>query len=136
MTALTLALRKKLQPDESAEQRAVIAWAASLEPRHPELALLYAIPNAGGYKGGYRSNVALVVQSKRMGVRSGVPDLHLPVARSGYHGLWLELKRQLGGKVSPEQTWWLEALRKQGHYAEVCRGAAEAITILTDYLTR
>mgnify|MGYP004433785991 CR=1 FL=1 len=29
---------------------------------------------------------------KRQGVKAGVPDLHLPVARGGYNGLYIELK--------------------------------------------
>lgn len=131
---MTRAVRMKLQPQESQEQIAVMRWAASMTDRHPELSLLYAIPNAGGLKGGFKSNVALVMQSKRMGVRSGVPDLHLPVARGGYHGLWLELKRQIGGAVSTEQRWWHGELRKQGHHVEVCPGAEPAIVALADYL--
>lgn len=43
---------------------------------------------------------------------AGFPDL---VLVHGVHGvLWRELKREKGGRVSPEQETWLEALRNAG----------------------
>jgi len=125
---LTRAVRMKLQPNEEQEQMAVMRWAALMTDTHPELSLLHAIPN------GARTSMSVAKRLKATGLRAGVPDLHLPVAREVYHGLWLELKRQLGGKVSPEQHWWHEALAEQRHCVRVCRGAEEAIRAITDYL--
>lgn len=64
---------------------------------------------------------------KRAGVRPGYPDLLLDVARGGYHGLRIELKApraELGRapKLSPEQSAWIEWLRKQNYRAVVCEG--------------
>lgn len=52
------------------------------------------------------------------GLKSGVPDLCLPVARSGYHGLYIELK---AGKNKPtdNQLAWLEVLEAQGYKTAV-----------------
>lgn len=58
----------------------------------------------------------------------------LPVARKGYHGLAIELKRKVGGKLSTEQAQWLDALNAQGWYAVVCKGATESIRLLQAYL--
>jgi hypothetical protein len=69
-----------------------------------------------------------------MGVKSGVPDLFLPVPRGKYHGLWIEMKRTEDGKVSENQKWWIGALNKLGYRAEVCYGAEQAIKLLTEYL--
>lgn len=120
-------------PSEHAEQVAVMRWAAVAEARYPELALLYAIPN------GARTSIGTARKLKAEGLRSGVPDLCLPVARgidhtAVWHGLYVELKRQRGGSVSAEQKQWHDALRQQGYRVEVCKGAEAAITTITAYL--
>ena len=71
---------------------------------------------------------------KAEGMRSGVPDLFLPVARKGYHGMFIELKRRRGGVVSKDQQQWIDDLREQGYHAIVCRGFDEAKEQLTEYL--
>jgi hypothetical protein len=113
-------------PTESAEQQALFEWAAIQGNMTPELSLLYHIPN-----GGYRSK-AEAGRFKAEGVKSGVPDVCLPVARGGFHGLYIELKRRKGGKVTHEQEKWIKLLSKQGYIAIAVRGwekAAEAIMI-------
>ena len=115
-------------PLEDAEQRIIFRWAAMETAAHPELGLLYAIPNGG--KRAIKTAIAL----KAQGVKSGVPDMCLPVARGGYHGLYIELKRQKGGVVSETQKSWITALAEQGYKAVVCRGADEAIRTIKEYL--
>ena len=95
-------------PLEDAEQRAIFQWAAMGTAARPELGLLYAMPSGG--KRAVKTAIAL----KAQGVKSGVPDMCLPVARNGYHGLYIELKRQKGGTVSETQKSWLTALAEQG----------------------
>ena len=70
-----------------------------------------------------------------MGVKPGVPDLYLPIKRGEYYGLFVELKRQKGGVVSPYQRYWLQKLRAEGYAAEVCRGCNDAQGIILSYLT-
>ena len=77
----------------------------------------------------------LAARLKAAGVKSGVPDICLPVPRAGYHGLYIELKRQKGGRISPEQTEWIDALIKQGYCAAVCRGWEAAREEILRYLT-
>ena len=115
-------------PLEDAEQRIIFQWAAMETAAHPELGLLYAIPNGG--KRAIKTAIAL----KAQGVKSGVPDMCLPVSRGGYHGLYIELKRQKGGVVSETQKSWLTALAEQGYKAVVCKGAEEAIRTIKEYL--
>ena len=69
-----------------------------------------------------------------MGVKAGVPDLFLPVARGAYHGFFIEMKRETGGKVSPEQKEWHQRLIGQGYAVMVCHGCEEAVSALNDYL--
>jgi len=115
-------------PTESAEQKALFQWAACLSKRYPELCLLHAIPN-----GGFRHK-ATAGRLKAEGVKAGVPDVCLPVPRGGYHGLYVELKRQKGSKTSEKQETWLDALSKQGYCATVCKGWHEASETILQYL--
>ena len=115
-------------PRESAEQEALMDWANRASRKWPELALLYHIPN-----GGSRNEIE-AAHLRRQGVKSGVPDLCLPVARGGCHGLYIELKRRQGGRVSPSQSAWLMALNAQGYAAVVCCGLDEAIEAIEGYL--
>ena len=115
-------------PLEEIEQEHVFLWASMEERAYPELAMLYAIPNGG--KRAIKTAVAL----KKQGVKRGVPDMCLPVSRGGYHGLYIELKRQKGGVVSETQKSWIAALNTQGYKAIVCHGAEEAIEQIRGYL--
>ena len=91
-------------PSESTEQTRLFQWARMQQGRWPELRLLYHIPN-----GGSRHRLE-AIHMKQQGVRAGVPDLCLPVARAGCHGLYVEMKRLKGGRVSPEQLAWMEVI--------------------------
>lgn len=128
-------LARAAVPTEHQEQTKLFQWCELAKAKYPALSLLFAIPNAGGYKGGYGSNVRLVMRAKREGVRKGVPDLMLPVALGGYHGLFVELKRVEGGAISSEQTAWHVELREQGYRVEVCKGWDSARDVLVQYLT-
>lgn len=116
------------EPTEEQEQRTLCQWARMQECRWPELALMYHIPN-----GGSRQRIE-AAKLKGLGVKSGVPDICLPVPRGGQHGLYIELKRRKSGRVSPEQLQWLEALAAQGYTAAVCCGCDQAIAMIGRYL--
>jgi hypothetical protein len=108
-------------------QSHVIRWAREMAQLYPELALLHAIPNQ-------RKNTAAGrIYMWREGLESGVPDLDLPVARNGWHGLRIEMKTEKG-KVTDNQRWWLDELGKQGYLAVVCRSIYEAQNTILDYL--
>ena len=113
---------------ESQEQQLLFEWAALSAGRWPELALMYHIPN-----GGSRSK-AEAGRFRAEGVKAGVPDICLPAARGGYHGLYIELKRVKGGRVSPAQQGWIAALRDQGYCACVCKGWDDAAHVIKKYL--
>ncbi len=112
---------------ESNEQISLFEWCEYSLGKYPELKLLFHVPN-----GGYRST-ATAGRMKAEGVKAGVPDLFLPVARQGYHGLFIEMK---AGRNKPTvyQTQWLENLSVQGYLAVVCYGWEEAAKVLTEYL--
>lgn len=60
---------------EATEQERVINWATFYAKDFPELDLLHHIPNGGS------RNQLEAANLKRQGVKAGVPDFCLPVAR-------------------------------------------------------
>lgn len=114
---------------EARQQALVIKWSQqpAVRQQWPELAMLHHIPN-----GGSRDPIE-GKHLKQQGVKPGVPDLCLPVARGGYHGLYIEMKTE-SGRTTEEQEWWGEKLMEQ-HYAwEVCHGWKSAVRVLEWYL--
>jgi hypothetical protein len=113
--------------DEHGEQVALIDWCSLHIKQAPELELIFAIPS-----GGHRHKKT-AGKLKAEGVKAGVPDLFLPVARLGFHGLWIEMKVK-GGRIRPVQFWWLEQLVEQGYMHQVCWSFEEARDLLMAYL--
>jgi len=116
-------------PTEHEEQKALFEWASLRLSIYPELEMLFAIPNAGA---GAQSGQA--GKMKAEGVKAGVPDTFLAVARKGYHGCFIEMKRIAGSTVEPEQTEWLFNLNAQGYYTAICKGCEQAQKVLVAYL--
>ena len=118
-------------PLEHEEQANLIEWAFAQRSTIPELKLLFAIPNQGA---------ARLKNLQTEGVMRGVLDLFLAKPHwydsdDGrgyclYFGLFIEIKRRKGGKISPEQYAWIAALSAEGYGAVVCRGADEARTAI------
>lgn len=88
---------------------------------------VYHIPNEG------KRSVYYAQKLKRSGLRAGVPDLCIPVARGGFHGLYIEMKAK-GGKVTPKQREWIGLLRAQGMAVYVCYGAENARRLVDAYM--
>ena len=121
---------KVLIPHEDIEQGLLMEWTSYQIGRFPELALLFHIPNEAGTR-----TIRDTMRLKKLGVKAGVPDLFLPVARWGWHGLFIEMKRQKGGRVSEAQQEWRNSLVDQGYLVRVCNGFDEAKKSLLLYLT-
>ena len=113
---------------EHDEQVSLFQWAAHMSGKYPELRLMYAIPN-----GGLR-NTVVARKLKAEGVKAGVPDIFLPAARGGYHGLYIEMKRAKGGTESAEQKDFRELMISEGYKAVVCRGWVKAKDEIESYL--
>jgi len=112
---------------EHDEQVKLFQWAAYRLGVYPELALMHAIPNGG------QRNIVVAAKLKAEGVKSGVPDVCLPVARGGYHGLYLELKHGRN-KATAEQSYWLDRLIAQGYRAVVVHEFEGARAAILEYL--
>lgn len=118
----------RFQASEHDEQVSLFQWAAMQHGKYPELALMFAVPN-----GGLR-NATVAAKLKAEGVKPGVPDIFLPVARGGYHGLFIEMKRIRGGKLSTEQALWITELLEQRYAVYKCEGWVKAKECIEQYL--
>ena len=100
---------------EHQEQKLFVKW---FELQYPKVKI-FAIPNGGN------RNVITATMLKAEGVRKGVPDLFIPEWL-----LWIEMKRVKGGKLSPEQSDWIDYLNGCGYTAVVANGFDEAKAVV------
>lgn len=135
----TRARRLIAQPTEEAEQVSLIRTLLGpvrpgedrrpgdgMTGQHPELLLLYSVPNARIGKGAGG-------RMKATGQLRGMCDLVLPVMRGPFIGLYVELKRP-GEKSRPEQRRVQVALKEQGHCVVEAHGAADGAAVILGYL--
>ncbi|SDI56128.1 VRR-NUC domain-containing protein [Pseudomonas abietaniphila] len=134
MTALKLktskprAVRTPRVDREGLEQAALLA---ELKARHPEAwEHIHHVPNGG------QRHKAVAAKLKAQGVKAGIPDLVLTMARGGYFGLYLEFKATPpnDAPVSPSQHACIRRLNEQGYLAIVCRGHFDAMEHIRAYL--
>jgi len=120
--------RAKSVDREGLEQAALLK---EVTLRYPTAAkLIYHVPN-----GGHRHKL-VAIKLKEQGVKAGVPDLVLPMARGGYFGLYIEFKAMppFDAPVSASQDAYIQALTEQGYLAIVCRGHIDALEAIRAYL--
>lgn len=115
-------------PTEHTEQVALMIWARSRSRTVPAWGNLFAIPNGGA------RHLLTAKRLKAEGTSAGVPDLFLAWPAGGRPGLFVEMKRAKGGRVSPEQTVWQDRLLAAGYAVSVCHGFDEARRTIDAYL--
>jgi hypothetical protein len=104
-------------PTEDQEQLRVVAYLEALKLQGKVLMFTAHADNM-------KTNIVTAVKAKRMGKRSGYPDLTIVTKKTV---LYIELKRVKGGVVSEAQKEWIEAFKSSGSVkAWVCKGFEEA----------
>ena len=111
-------------PYEEEEQAAVVQW---LRTCRPDIHF-FAVPNGG------KRHPKTARALKAAGVSPGVPDLCFPHPREIFHGLYVEMKRRVGGRVDPDQAIWIEFLKGQNYCVGVARGYDEAVQLIEAYM--
>ncbi len=126
---------KVIVPTEATERQALIAGAMLHQGAWPELALLVGIHNELPFiRGAVGNRFTFFRYLKTMGYKKGLPDLFFPVARHGFFGLWIEVKRVKGSTVSTEQSWWHETLTTMGYDVYVTYGFQPGLDHLLWYV--
>ena len=115
---------------EHQHQVALFQWAKTAMVAHPELEAMYAIPNGG------QRNKIVAAKLKAEGVKAGMPDICLPVARGSYHALYVELKapKPHKSKVQENQRDKMELLESHGNACHIAYGWNEARIAIMAYL--
>lgn len=116
---------QNMKRGETTEQITLFNWANNNLHALPCLALMYHVPNEGK-----RTNGAVL---KAAGMKSGVPDVVLPVPCNGFHGLYLEMKYGKN-KTTAEQEAFMTMLRQQGYKTAVAYGFEDAKAEILAYL--
>lgn len=94
----------------------------------PEVQGIFAIPN-----GGHRNKV-VAAKLKAEGVKKGVLDICVPIARKNYHGLYIEMKYG-NNTLTPEQIWFKQFFEKQGYLTQVFYDSEKAFRFIVNYIT-
>jgi hypothetical protein len=106
-------------PTEHQEQVGFVNW---FRGRFPHV-LIFAIPN------GEKRAISVAKRLKAEGVSPGVPDLFVPE-----WGLWIEMKRATGGRLSAEQKDMITYLEGIGQKVIVGKGAGAASRQVLEWL--
>ena len=116
---------------EDSQQMALMCWCnlAEIKAHYPQLKWLFHVPNGGA------RDKREGAKFKAMGVKRGVPDLHLVWASGSRLGLIIELKNNKG-VLSIEQSEWLAHYYSQGYKAIVCYGWESARDEIIKYLEK
>lgn len=120
---------QNMKANETTEQIKLFNWAKHNQAFIPELGLMFHVPNEGKRT---RTSASIL---KAAGLRSGIPDICLPVSRRGYHALYIELKFR-DGRTSKEQKEMIGRLQAEGNAVYVCYGFEEAREVIRHYLAR
>jgi hypothetical protein len=116
-----------MKQTEHDEQVKLFQWAKAQSGKHPQLSLMFAIPNGG------QRNIVTATKLKAEGVKSGVPDIFLAVPSNTAHGLFIEMKSPKG-KVSDNQKQWLSALSSNRYICAICYSFCDAQQVIIEYL--
>lgn len=115
--------RKRPSDNEHRIQCACIKLFRYLYPHY----IIYAIPNGG------QRNAIVAAKLKAEGVLAGIPDIHIPMARNGYHSLYIEMKNGNKGTISDKQKDMIEKLKAEGNKVVVCRSVEEFEKEIKEY---
>lgn len=89
----------------------------------------FAIPNGVWLKDNYKE----IKKLKNEGLKSGVPDILIPVPTPNHCGLFVELKTKKG-KTSKNQDKWIKYLNKAGYKCITTYGAKDLFDKIDKYL--
>ncbi len=117
----------KRQNEEHQIQAAFFARLGLAEIKHPELKLIYAVPNGGN------RNVITATFLKREGVKKGVADVCIPIARKSCHGAYMEFKAGKN-KLTPVQNDFLNGVAEQGYEIRAVWTIDQAVEFVKEYL--
>jgi hypothetical protein len=118
--------RKREYP-ESVMQREFIAWTRFqiTKSKFEGIELTYAIPNAG------KMTLQAGQRARSEGLTAGVPDVCVPVPKSGYGALYIEFKAGKAGLNEAQQDY--QPRLADYNAVAICRSCEDAISVVKYY---
>lgn len=95
---------------------------------------LILIPNGTQLPGDAKHRAMYSNFLKKQGLMPGASDLFFARPLHKYHGAFFEMKRAIGGRVSPDQLAFTMNMRIYGYWADICNGLAEGIDSYQRYI--
>lgn len=114
---------------EDKHLEACFDWFEKVINKYPGIELAFHPPNGG------KRNAREAARFKRQGVKAGVCDIVIPVAKCGYHGLFIELKapKPYKSSVSKKQRDFIAGVNEQGNLGVVRYGFDEVKSTIENY---
>jgi len=104
-------------------QIACMSW---LSLAYPDIVAFF-IPNGG------KRNAREAARFKKMGVKKGIPDIHIAEPSGEYHGLYIELKSGKN-RLTDNQKQVISKLMKNKYRCEVCYSLEDFMNSINNYL--
>ncbi len=124
-------------PTEAQECRWLVDWADATRWNGIKIShVLVHVPN-GAFHGADRKAGAVIARKlSEQGLKEGVYDYIVPVPTWSVRcpGLWLEMKRTKGGRVSDDQRDFSVLMKQFGWRCEVAKGWVDGARIIANYL--
>ena len=95
--------------------------------KETQYSVIFHCPNGG------QRNVREGAKFKRMGVKSGIPDLIVPINNGKHNQLWIEIKQGKGSQEDNQQEWERVCPILNIRY-EICRTKNEIVDLVLDYM--
>lgn len=115
------------RPSETEIMNAYFDWVGWKMNQKPLYSLIYSVKNEGKRSWFYGTQLV------RSGLRSGIPDVCIPIPTRDYGAAYLEFKT-LDGQVSPMQKVWLSKLKRVSNYVGVVKGLDHAKEVTESYM--
>jgi hypothetical protein len=110
----------------------IVSWIKANEEEYRVLKTIFHCPNSF-----FGTSFSIVAWLKKLGLRRGVYDLIVPVAKGGYAGLWIEVKT-IKGKLSTEQKDYARLINEHSDIPTlfvVVTDAENGINTIKNYLS-
>jgi len=105
----------------------IFKWIQFNSARYRGLDLAYATAS------GLKMSIGALMKAHKAGIiKKGLPDIVIPVAKGGYHGLYIELKKEKG-ITSPAQKEFIKRLCEEGYLAKSIQGYQDTINAIEGY---
>lgn len=113
---------------EFLEQKAYFEWVEIMKKQDFRYNMICSSQNGAHLANGAKTFFAL----KAGGFSKGFPDIGIFVPAGVHHGAFIEMKVK-PNKLSKDQKWWLESLKKFGYCTTVAWSADQAMDLTEMY---